>query len=115
MNLQHNPDASVLIAQDEDTAKELFARLRVNYSVRAELLPVDSAEWQQGVDILQARLGERIANLSQLSDFRLFRLQPQGGRFVKGFGAAYTLAGNTLAGEAVDHLRDGHKKRSEAA
>ncbi|OOV87302.1 HugZ family protein [Oceanospirillum linum] len=115
INLQHNPEASVLIAQDEDSAKELFARIRVNYSVNAELLETDSAAWSEGVDILEARLGERIRNLSQLSDFRLFRLKPQGGRFVKGFGAAYTLVGNSLAGEDVNHLREGHKKRTEAA
>ncbi|MFG1489000.1 heme utilization protein HutZ, partial [Oceanospirillum sp. HFRX-1_2] len=104
-----------LIAQDEDSAKELFARVRVNYAVEAELLAVDSPQWNEGVKIMTDRLGQRVENLSQLSDFRLFRLKPQGGRFVKGFGAAYTLVGNTLAGEAVDHLREGHKKRSEAA
>lgn len=115
INLQHNASASVLIAQDEDSAKELFARVRVNYAVEAELLAVDSPQWNEGVKIMTDRLGQRVENLSQLSDFRLFRLKPQGGRFVKGFGAAYTLVGNTLAGEAVDHLREGHKKRSEAA
>lgn len=115
VNLQQHPEASVLIAQDEDSAKELFARVRVNYAVNAQLLPTDSPEWVEGIRIMTARLGERIENLSQLSDFRLFRLQPQGGRFVKGFGAAYTLMGNTLAGEDVNHLRDGHKKRPEAA
>ncbi|WP_036590140.1 HugZ family protein [Oceanospirillum maris] len=115
VNLQHNPAASVLIVQDEDSSKELFARVRVNYSVEAELLEVDSEQWFQGVDIMEARLGDRIRNLSQLSDFRLFRLKPQGGRFVKGFGAAFDLAGNTLAGEAVNQLREGHKKRTEAA
>lgn len=113
-NLQHNPKASVLIIEDEDSCQEIFARLRVNYSVHAELVAVDSAGWVTGIDTLVARHGSRITNLSQLADFKLFKLTPQGGRYVKDFGRAYTLAGNTLAGEAIDHLRDGHKPRDVA-
>ena len=113
-NLQHTPKASILIIQDEDSAEELFARVRVNYSVQAEMIEVDSEQWQQGIAILAERHGDRINNLSQLSDFKLFKLKPQGGRFVKGFGRAYTLAGDTLAGEVVNHMTDGHKKRDAA-
>ncbi len=115
VNLQHNPQASVLIIQDEDTADELFARVRVNYSVKAELVDLESEAWYKGIDILEARHGERIRNLSELSDFRLFCLKPQGGRYVKGFGRAFTLAGDTLAGEAVNHMKEGHRKRADAA
>ncbi|MBB1486456.1 HugZ family pyridoxamine 5'-phosphate oxidase [Oceanospirillum sediminis] len=113
VNLQHNPAASVLIIEDEDSAGELFARKRVNYSMQAALIELESEAWYQGIDILEARHGERIRNLSQLADFRLFRLSPEGGRFVKGFGRAFTLAGNSLAGEEVSHMRDGHKKRDD--
>lgn len=63
---------------------------------------------------LQSRHGERISNLSQLSDFKLFRLHPQGGRYVKGFGKAYQIEGGTLSGDSLSHLREGHKKRSQA-
>ena len=58
--------------------------------------------------------GERIDNLSELADFKLFRLTPTGGRYVKGFGRAYTLEGGTLAGGDIGHLREGHKKRDVA-
>ncbi|AFV00370.1 HugZ family protein [Simiduia agarivorans] len=114
VNLQANPRASVLIVEDEDSAPELFARIRVNYSVQAELIAHGAPDWDVGVAALVARHGERSKNLSELADFRLFRLKPLGGRYVKGFGRAYQLAGNTLAGESIDHLRDGHKKREVA-
>lgn len=110
-NLQRDPRASVLIVEDEDTAGELFARIRVNYRMQAELLEYGSARWRTGLDCLVARHGERPRNLSELQDFKLFRLVPQGGRYVKGFGKAYTLAGETLSGHGVEHLRDGHKPR----
>ncbi|MFT5722270.1 MAG: putative heme iron utilization protein [Motiliproteus sp.] len=113
-NLQHHPNASVLIIQDEDSAKELFARVRVNYSVNAEMIELEDERWQQGIDVLAARHGERIKNLSEFSDFKLFKLQPTGGRFVKGFGRAYSLAGETLAGEILNHMTDGHKQRVTA-
>lgn len=113
-NLQINPKASVLIIEDEDSCNEIFARVRVNYSVLAESVAVDSKEWTTGIDALTTRHGSRITNLSQLADFKLFKLQPQGGRYVKDFGRAYTLVGNTLSGEVVDHLRDGHRPRDVA-
>ncbi|WP_417542532.1 HugZ family pyridoxamine 5'-phosphate oxidase [Methylophaga thalassica] len=111
-NLQHHPRASVLIIEDEDTAAELFARLRVQYSVTAELLAVDSPEWNSGIACLTSRHGERVKSLSQLSDFKLFRLNPMGGRYVKGFGKAYQIDGGSLSGEGLSHLREGHKKRA---
>ncbi len=114
VNLSKNPDASVLIIEDEDVAGELFARVRVNYTVKAQQLEYDSAEWRTGMDALVARLGERPRNLGEHTDFRMFKLVPQRGRYVKGFGKAYTLAGESLAGEIVDHLREGHKARSAA-
>ena len=114
INLQHNPKASILIIQDEDSAEELFARIRVNYSVDAEQLAVDSERWHAGIAVLSQRHGDRIDSLSQLSDFKLFMLKPTGGRFVKGFGRAYSLAGGTLAGEVLSHMSDGHKKREVA-
>ncbi|TAA41739.1 HugZ family protein [Corallincola spongiicola] len=115
INLQANPQASVLIIEDEDSAKELFARQRVSYSMTAELLPFESDDWLSSRDILAARHGERIEQLSQLRDFKLFRLTPKSGRFVKGFGKAFAFTGKSLTGEAIAHLRDGHKKRDDVA
>jgi putative heme iron utilization protein len=65
------------------------------------------------VTLLAERLGERPRNLSRLADFRLFRLKPQSGRYVKGFGKAYTLEGGTLATATINHLREGHRKRED--
>lgn len=105
VNLQRDSRASVLIIEDEAAAAELFARVRVNYSVTAQLLEHGSGAWQDGLACLMDRLGEFPHQLSQLADFKLFRLVPTGGRFIKGFARAYNLAGNTLAGEELQHIR----------
>lgn len=114
-NLQQDSRASVLVVEDEDPAGELFARIRINYTMEAQLLEHKSDDWKVALECLTARHGKRPANLSKLQDFRMFRLVPRGGRYVKGFGKAYSLAGGSLAGEVLTHLTDGHKPRSEAA
>jgi putative heme iron utilization protein len=106
VNLQRDSRASVLIIEDETTAVELFARIRVNYSVTAKLLEHGSGAWQLGLDRLVDRFGEFPGQLSQLGDFKLFRLEPCGGRYVKGFARAYNLAGISLAGEELQHVRE---------
>ncbi|XOV82865.1 MAG: HugZ family protein [bacterium] len=114
VNLQVNPLASVLIIEDEDSAVELFARIRVNYTVTAACLSYDSTDWHVGMATLVQRLGKRPQRLAEHTDFKLFKLTPTAGRYVKGFGKAYTLAGAGLADAVVEHLRDGHKSRSVA-
>ncbi|MBP7547619.1 MAG: pyridoxamine 5'-phosphate oxidase family protein [Corallincola sp.] len=114
-NLRLNPQASVLVIEDEASAAELFARQRVQYSVTAERLALETAEGQSGLALLVARHGERITQLSQLSDFHLFRLVPSAGRFVKGFGKAFAFTGRSLTGDNMEHLREGHRPRSGAA
>ena len=114
-NLRRSPAASVLIIEDEDAADELFARRRVTYRVDAEELPVGSDAFAAGVEHLAARLGERPRKLADLADFHLYRLLPRDGRYVKGFGKAYTLEGGTLASPTVTHLREGHRRREEQA
>ncbi len=110
-NLQLNPEASVLIIEDEDSAEELFARLRVVLKVNAQVMEVDSDGWNSGLNALVERHGDRINSLSQMSDFKLFKLNPMGGRYVKGFGKAYQIEGGSLGGTSLSHLREGHTKR----
>jgi putative heme iron utilization protein len=107
-NLQQEPKASVLIIEDEDSAEELFARLRIVYKVLAEKINIDTDEWHTGLANLTARHGERIPFLSSMSDFKLFKLRPVSGRYIKGFGKAYQISGGSLAG-SMNHIRDGHK------
>jgi hypothetical protein len=115
-NLKRNAKAAVLMVEDESESETIFARIRVNYQVEAEHIPHDDSEpFNEGINRLFNRHGERILNLSKLSDFNLFKLIPLGGRYVKGFGQAYTIMGHSLAGESIDHLRDGHKPRVAAS
>jgi putative heme iron utilization protein len=54
---------------------------------------------------LRDRHGGLIDTLISLSDFRLFQLQPQSGRYIVGFGQAYELCAGSLV--VIDHHLQG--------
>ncbi|EIK0774148.1 MULTISPECIES: heme utilization protein HutZ [Vibrio] len=111
-NLLENPNVSLMMIEDEESSKQLFARKRLTFDAVANVVERDTEMWQQVVGQMKERFGEIIDGLSQLEDFVLFNLKPESGLFVKGFGQAYQVSGDDL----VDfvHLQEGHKKVESA-
>lgn len=109
-NLLQNPDVSLMLVEDEDSSKQLFARKRLTFDATAILIDREEVNWQLAVDEMKHRFGDIIDGLSSLEDFKMFRLKPIQGLFVKGFGQAFQVSG----GDLVDfvHLEQGHKKRT---
>ncbi|EKO3783665.1 heme utilization protein HutZ [Vibrio harveyi] len=111
-NLLENPNVSLMMIEDEDSSKQLFARKRLTFDAVATVVERDSEMWEQVVGQMKDRFGEIIDGLSQLEDFVLFNLKAEQGLFVKGFGQAYQVSGDDL----VDfvHLQEGHKRVEKA-
>lgn len=111
-NLMSNSDVSLMLVEDEDTSKQLFARKRLTFDATAILVDREEEKWQQAVTEMKSRFGDIIDGLSSLEDFKMFQLKPIQGLFVKGFGQAFQVSGDDL----VDfvHLEEGHKKRETA-
>lgn len=111
-NLQANPTVSIMLIEDEDSSKQLFARKRLTFDATAHVVERETEQWRQVIAQMQERFGEIIDGLSQLQDFVLFNLKAEQGLFVKGFGQAYQVSGDDL----VDfiHLQEGHRKASNA-
>ncbi|HHX8601833.1 TPA: heme utilization protein HutZ [Vibrio alginolyticus] len=111
-NLLENPNVSLMMIEDEESSRQLFARKRLTFDAVANVVERDTEMWQQVVGQMKERFGEIIDGLSQLEDFVLFNLKPESGLFVKGFGQAYQVSGDDL----VDfvHLQEGHKKVESA-
>ncbi len=101
-NLNFKPQASILFIEDEAKTSQIFARRRLNYDCTATLIEREAEEWKSIVDKFQERFGEIIEMLRGLADFRIFKLTPQSGRFVIGFGQAYHVNGDNL--EKLVHL-----------
>lgn len=97
-NLALTGRADVLFVQEEAAAANPFARVRLGYACRAAPVARDTAEWGEVMDRFEREFGNIVAVLRALPDFRVFRLVPQAGRYVRGFGQAYSLEGPALAG-----------------
>lgn len=95
-DLLANGRVSVMIISDEAEASQIFARTRVSYQCRAQVVGADESEREALLDSLQQRHGKMFSLLRQLPDFVLFRLIPQRGQFVMGFGKAYRLSGDRM-------------------
>ncbi|MEZ9506031.1 heme utilization protein HutZ [Vibrio cyclitrophicus] len=109
-NLKANPQVSLMMIEDEESSKQLYARKRLTFDAQANVVERETELWTQVIGQMQERFGEIIDGLSQLQDFSLFNLKAENGLFVKGFGQAYQVSGDDL----VDfvHLQEGHKKVS---
>jgi putative heme iron utilization protein len=102
-NLINNPQASILLIEDEADTRQIFARQRINYQCDVEVVNTDEADYVSQLDAMQTRFGSVMGLLKTLPDFILFRLTPYQGQYVVGFGKAYKLVGTGLL--ALEHIR----------
>ncbi len=93
-NLMVRPRTSVLFAQPEAEMRNPFARRRLVLQCRAQRL--DGAAAERRLERMEARFGQTLGLLRRLPDFHLFRLEVESGRYVEGFGRAWTVRGNEL-------------------
>ena len=70
-NLLVNKNLSFMLLEDEQDAKQIFARHRLTYKACAEVMSRESESWALAIPALEARFGEIVTNLSGLRDFRL--------------------------------------------
>lgn len=96
-NLTTTGKASALFVEDESKTQQMFARKRLSYRCSAELLERESEQWQEVAQQFADRFGNIVELMMGLPDFRIFQLCPQSGRFVLGFGKAYSVDPNDLS------------------
>ncbi len=90
-NLLNNPLASILFIRPESESRNLFARERAVLSCGVKEIFRDDAIYTDQVQALQDKFGEVVSVLRSLSDFHLFALHPESGRYVIGFGRAFSI------------------------
>ncbi|MGW8247108.1 MAG: HugZ family pyridoxamine 5'-phosphate oxidase [Acidiferrobacterales bacterium] len=82
---------NVMLMEDENGLANPFARERLNFTCKVEMLEPGSEGRTNGEQLLLQRFGKFVQTLIQLPDFTMFRLSPVSGRYVAGFGAAYAI------------------------
>jgi putative heme iron utilization protein len=80
----------VLIHEKDDVSKDPLQLQRVTFDCTVEPLVAEAAEWSTARERYLARFPSAELTLG-LSDFRIYRLVPQTGMYVAGFGRAIAL------------------------
>lgn len=96
-NLLETGRCSLLFIEDEANTNNLFARRRLTFQCTATDIGRDSPAATAILDQFSESFGKFMQLLRTLPDFHLFRLSPQSGNYVAGFGKAYALSGEGLA------------------
>ncbi|TCP95789.1 hypothetical protein EDC44_10772 [Cricetibacter osteomyelitidis] len=105
-NLLDVPKVALMLIEDESVSRQIFARRRLSFDAKARVVTRHSEEWEQSIQMLKARHGKLIDELSKLKDFKLFGFKPEQGLFVKGFGQAFQVSNDDLV--SFVHLDQGH-------
>jgi len=90
-NLLTKSQASLMVIEPEADAANLFARKRLTLDCSVREISKADAEYERILQGFELKFGAIIAVLKSLPDFHLFCLQPNGGRFVAGFGKAIAV------------------------
>ena len=90
-NLLNNPLVSILFIRQEAEANNLFARERAVLNCRVQEIVRDDAGYTDHLQDLQDKFGEVVGILRALPDFHLLALHPENGRYVMGFGRAFSV------------------------
>lgn len=95
-NLKLNPSIGLLLIEAEDAAGNAFARKRISLFGSTQMVARTDDTYLTVIDKFYQRFGEVMKLIEPLADFHLFRIIVQRGRFIRGFGQAYELAGDRL-------------------
>lgn len=85
------PILDILLIDDESKTRNIYARKRLSYQVKATEISRESESFEVGIKALESRGGKTVNVLKSFSDFRMFKLTPIKGTLVTGFGKAYQL------------------------
>ena len=104
-NLSTVAVASVLLIEDEGGAENLLARKRITLSCKASIIPRGKSEWRKLMDCFEKTFGTGFRIMRPLTDFVLFRLEPENATYIEGFGQAYRMNKDLSNAE---HIKGGH-------
>jgi heme oxygenase (biliverdin-IX-beta and delta-forming) len=89
-NMMETAKASVMFIEDEARTRNFFARFTCQCSV--ELVGRETTEWRTVMSLFKRKFGKVFDMIRPLPDFALFRLTPDDGLYVQGFGQAFEVS-----------------------
>lgn len=108
-NLLASQRVSLLFAEDESQCIQPFARKRATIEAGVSEVGAEEENFSQVIDRFKAHFDpDLVGSLCGMSDFHLFKLSPQSGSVVMGFGKAYRLNENL---DVVTHISAQHQSK----
>ena len=96
LNLMRNPALGLILVDHRDANANPFALRRISLVGSVQPIARDQAAYGSVLAVFRDRFGEVMDLIEPLPDFHLFRFVAEQGRFIRGFGQAYDLAGENL-------------------
>jgi hypothetical protein len=90
-NMMETAKASIMFIEDEARTRNFFARKRFTCQCGAESVGRETTEWRTAMSLFKRKFGKVFDMIRPLPDFVLFRLIPDGGLYVRGFGQAFEV------------------------
>ena len=90
-NMLKNAKASILFIQPETEAKNLFARERVVFDCLVDEIQPQGKRYNEQMLIMNEKFGDTVELLKSLPDFHLLALTPISGKYIAGFGKAFSI------------------------
>jgi len=90
-NMRKKQSASILIIRSEQESKNLFARERVTFQCKIMEISIENKIYPQQLLAMKQQLGETVELLQSLPDFHLLALTPASGKYIAGFGQAFSI------------------------
>ncbi len=106
-NLKNNKKASLFFIEDEKNCENLFARKRVVFQAKVEVISKDLPLYNEILNNFEKE-HNTIAVLRKMSDFNLYEANIFYGEAVFGFGKAYEIKGKNFE-ELIAKKATGHK------
>ncbi len=95
-NLQDRSVLGLILIEDQAQARNPFARRRISWQGNAQSVARESELFNPAMNEFQRRFGAIMNVILPLPDFHLFEVTLHSGRFIRGFGEAYRLIGESL-------------------
>jgi putative heme iron utilization protein len=90
-NLRERSRVSAMLIEDEDDAANIYTRRRLILHCAIKEHRREGKRWSELLPLFKSEFGDIVTIIKTLTDFVLFELQPLDGRWITGFGAAFTF------------------------
>lgn len=95
-------EARAMLVADESQSQNIWARVRMRFDIKLEVIARDDVEFSPYCDKLAEATGPVMGLIRDFTDFHMFRITPQSGVLVTGFASAFSIEGPHF--EIQEHL-----------